>query len=75
MREVLREEIGVLYEISADVGGAVDGLFAVNALGWPGHRIQQHQALVGELFLEQRFLRPVQLHGVVIAAGQKGQAV
>ena len=57
------------------IGYAVERLFAVNALGRPSHRVQKHHALVGQLLLQQRLLRLVELHGLVIAVGQKGQAV
>jgi len=45
------------------------------ALRRPGHRVQQHHALLAELLLQQRLLRRVELERRVVAVGQEGQAV
>ena len=58
-----------------EVSRTVDRFFAENALWRPSHRVQEHHALLGELFFQQRLLGFVELHGLVIAVGQKGQAV
>ncbi len=46
--EVLREEVGVLGEVGADVGGAVDGLAAILASGVDGGTIRVSAAEVAD---------------------------
>ena len=48
MGEVLREEIGVIDEVSADVGGAVDGLAAILAGGVDGSAVRVGTAEVAD---------------------------
>jgi hypothetical protein len=60
---------------AAQVGGGRERLLRVDALRRPRHRVQQHHPLLAELLLEQRTLGLVQLHRLVVAVGEEGQAV
>jgi hypothetical protein len=48
---------------------------AVDALRRPGHAVQHHHALLGQLLLEHRLLDAPQFHRLVVAVGKEGQAV
>jgi hypothetical protein len=48
MREVLPEEVGVLAEVGADVGGVVDGLVAILAAGVDGRAVRVGTAEVAD---------------------------
>jgi len=58
-----------------EVCRAVDRPLHKNPLRRPRHRVQQHHALLRELFLQKRLLRGVEFLRRFIGVGQEGQAV